>query len=266
MFGVPAASAPADSDARLINAAKTGNAGLLSQVLAEGANPRFAEPQQQNTALHLAAKVGSAPCIELLLRAGADANATNSVSATPLIYAAQQGHLDAARALLASGARKDVLTRKGKSALALAEEKNHAAVVALLNGTAGAGPAAGGFGAGGGFGAPFGAPAGGPLFGASPLGASPAPAFGTRAPRAEACLTPGTPCAAPLTPTLLAALTARSVRAAQVRRPGLSARRPQRLARALAARRHLGLAREAAHSAARLRAAQRAAALPCSEG
>jgi len=100
-----------DANARLLHAAEVGNSLAMSQALAEGANPRHADAQQLNTALHQAAKLGDVRAVELLLAARADPNATNAVQATPLVYAAQKGHHDAVKALLASGARRDILTR-----------------------------------------------------------------------------------------------------------------------------------------------------------
>jgi ankyrin repeat protein len=56
------------------------------------------------TPLHLAATLGDADMIALLVNRGADVNALSRGGHTPLHYAAQGGHLDAARALLDRGA------------------------------------------------------------------------------------------------------------------------------------------------------------------
>ena len=51
---------------------------------------------------------------------------------TPLILACRGGHERCARALLEKGARKDVRTDRGSTALSLAQKNGHNAVCALL--------------------------------------------------------------------------------------------------------------------------------------
>ena len=83
--------------------------------------------------LHLAAKTGNVEQILACLHNNAeDINATSNVGATPLVYAAQGGHLEAVRLLLQRGANRHVKTRKEKTALMVATEKRHSAVAQLL--------------------------------------------------------------------------------------------------------------------------------------
>ena len=51
---------------------------------------------------------------------------------TPLLVACLQGHVDAARLLLDNGAEVDPATKKGTTPLAIAEERGHSSIVALL--------------------------------------------------------------------------------------------------------------------------------------
>ena len=53
--------------------------------------------------------------------------------ATPLVFAAQSGHVAAVQKLLGLGAQPALATRKGKTAVTVAQEKNHHQVVALLS-------------------------------------------------------------------------------------------------------------------------------------
>ena len=50
----------------------------------------------------------------------------------PLLVACLQGHVDAARLLLDNGAEVDPATKKGTTPLAIAEERGHSSIVALL--------------------------------------------------------------------------------------------------------------------------------------
>ena len=75
--------------------------------------------------------------VQALLEAGADANVTVvDPSAGPgwtaLMYSAQNGHDLCARALLEAGARRDVKTKAGNTALGLAKRNGHSTLVSLL--------------------------------------------------------------------------------------------------------------------------------------
>ncbi|XP_038666178.1 ankyrin repeat and SOCS box protein 3 isoform X4 [Scyliorhinus canicula] len=57
------------------------------------------------TALHLAAKCGHVKIVQILLKAGADANAKTNENITPLFLATEKGHIAVARIFLRHGAR-----------------------------------------------------------------------------------------------------------------------------------------------------------------
>lgn len=72
--------------------------------------------------------------VDLLLRAGAEANATNHYGYTALHWAAKHGHLESARLLLSFGARIDLINQNGESPIDLALQWGQEAVVWLLIG------------------------------------------------------------------------------------------------------------------------------------
>ncbi len=88
--------------------------------------------------------------VDLCLTLGADVNATNSMGLTPLLGAVNRGANDLIRALVAHGARLDVVDKEGRTAkrwaegvfLAAVGAERKPATIALLQELAAAGPAA----------------------------------------------------------------------------------------------------------------------------
>ncbi|KAG4040569.1 hypothetical protein JG687_00016286, partial [Phytophthora cactorum] len=93
-------------------------------------------------AIHFAARHGCAKVLEYLLTECGGAAEVNAVSggsskSTPLTFAAQNGHLDCVRVLLANGARVDLGDKLKKTPLILAVKNGHTRVAAaLINGGA----------------------------------------------------------------------------------------------------------------------------------
>ncbi len=85
-------------------------------------------------ALYEAAKTGDAAEVAYWLQAGADPNAQHvEVGSTPLIAAAENGHLDAVKALIQAGADAAVRSDWDKwTALEAAKARGHDAVVTWL--------------------------------------------------------------------------------------------------------------------------------------
>ena len=121
---------------QLWDAAAEGDAAAIERLAAEGASPdakKYGSP-----AVYLAARRGHAGAVSALVRLGADLDARGKRGFTALMAAAYMGEVECARALLAGGAdRTSTLratsgSRKGKTALEIAEGRGKAEVAALL--------------------------------------------------------------------------------------------------------------------------------------
>ncbi len=99
-------------------------AGPVAQMLlAAGADAR-ALTSEGVSALHLAAMAGDTRIIAALLRGGADVNVTEPTwGQTPLMFAAERGRTDAARALLAGGANWRQLARTYDPMVSAAQDR-----------------------------------------------------------------------------------------------------------------------------------------------
>jgi hypothetical protein len=104
-----------------------GPAGI---ALAQDPNRNTAAPV--DPALHRAVRSGNLPELRALLQNGADPNVRDGAGRTPLIVAAEQDRLDAARLLIAAGANLNVSTRGSGTALESAERAGHAEFAAML--------------------------------------------------------------------------------------------------------------------------------------
>jgi ankyrin repeat protein len=123
--GADANSTGAGNEPVLLTAARTGNADTIRRLLTRGANVNVTEPWFGETALMWAASQNHASAVRLLVESGAQINAKSTVMAapvlefprsggpnsplprggwTPLMFAAREGAIDAARALAELGA------------------------------------------------------------------------------------------------------------------------------------------------------------------
>ena len=153
-----------DGRTLLMLAARTGNAAAIRVLVGAGASVNAAETRTGSTALMWAALENRADAVRALVAAGANVNARSRVTAYPhtppgvigdaleegasyvgqtvlpkggwtaLMYAARQGALDAARALVDAGADLNVADPDGSPALTLAIINGHYDVAALLAG------------------------------------------------------------------------------------------------------------------------------------
>jgi|GEM_PF-2312432 len=82
--------------------------------------------------LHIAAYEGDVERVKKLLKKGADPNARNVVSWTPLHVAASKNHIEITKLLLEHGADPNVQEEHGRTPLHVAASKNHVDVVKLL--------------------------------------------------------------------------------------------------------------------------------------
>jgi ankyrin repeat protein len=72
--------------------------------------------------------------LKALITAGADVNAKDNLGWTPLIRAAVGGNAEGVTALLGAGADKNVTDFFGRSALQVAQGRNHQDVITALGG------------------------------------------------------------------------------------------------------------------------------------
>jgi RNA polymerase sigma-70 factor (ECF subfamily) len=101
----------------LVRAVQTGDAELVRLLLDAGADPDArCGCARAETALWMAALIGDCEIATVLLDAGADDDATAFAGASPLAVAAQRGHHDVARVLVAAGADPSLPDAGGRTA------------------------------------------------------------------------------------------------------------------------------------------------------
>jgi ankyrin repeat protein len=118
----------------LMRAAWRGYTETVTLLLQHGADPNL-RTQQDFTALHLAAWGGFTATVRALLVTHPDVNVQDRAphqGYTALLRAAAEGNTEIVRLLLTAGARVDLKTSEGATALDLARAGNHVPVVQLL--------------------------------------------------------------------------------------------------------------------------------------
>jgi ankyrin repeat protein len=150
--GADAKAAMPGGQTVLMTAARTGNPEAVKLLLAHGADPNAAESSYGETALMWAAAENHAGAVNMLIEFGAKVDTRTKAleyakdrfglegvitilphgSWTPLMYAARQGSLDAAKALVAAHAILNLTDPDGTTALVLAILNGHFDTAALL--------------------------------------------------------------------------------------------------------------------------------------
>lgn len=126
-------AAQGDGSTALHWAADQDDLEIAKLLLAAGANVKAVTRLESVTPLHMAAKSGSAPMIDLLLKSGAEANAADGNGATPLMLASASGNPDAVKLLLDRGAQVNAKdTAHGQTALMFAASLNRADAIRVL--------------------------------------------------------------------------------------------------------------------------------------
>ncbi len=97
----------------LWEAASTGDLGAITHALANGADANAKEPQSDTPLLTLAALMGHADIADLLIQNGADVNARGGDGGTALHAAAFLGHAEAAKVLINNGADATIRNNEG---------------------------------------------------------------------------------------------------------------------------------------------------------
>ncbi|KAJ6660550.1 hypothetical protein lerEdw1_017547 [Lerista edwardsae] len=113
----------------LMEAAREGHEEMVALLLGQGANINAQTEETQETALTLACCGGFLEVADFLIKAGADIELGCS---TPLMEAAQEGHLELVKYLLAAGANAHATTATGDTALTYACENGHTDVADVL--------------------------------------------------------------------------------------------------------------------------------------
>jgi ankyrin repeat protein len=122
---------------QLIRAAILNNLPRVLQLVQLGAPLELRNKHNGASALHWACEIGHEQIARALLEGkfegrGADVDTRDNNRYTPLIDASRNGHERIVRLLLACGARPEVQSYDGFTAMYLAVSNDHAAVVALL--------------------------------------------------------------------------------------------------------------------------------------
>src|SRR5215471_2774799 len=147
-------STNADGQTALMVIARTNNVDAAKLLVSHGAKVNAVENWRGQTALMWAAAEGQAAMVKLLAAGGADVNARSKVNnwdrgttaegtglgakylpvggLTPLLFAARQGHLDCAQALVEAGADKDLQDPDGISPMITAIVNAHYDVAQYL--------------------------------------------------------------------------------------------------------------------------------------
>ena len=110
---------------------------MMEYLLEKGADPNM-EHADKLTPLHRAAITNQAQAARVLIANGAKVNHVDDLGMTPLLYAASIDYGDTAvvESLLAAGADRNVKDKQGRTALELARAYQHTAIANVLAGKA----------------------------------------------------------------------------------------------------------------------------------
>jgi hypothetical protein len=133
-FAVAGCCYAADLSPAVVRAIQNGNVAALRPLI----TPANVDAKDKNgfTALMISTGTDKTDCIQVLLDAGADKNATSAKGFTALMVAASEGHLNSVRLLLSAGVDVNVKTPEGITASIIAREKGSQEIVQLLRATA----------------------------------------------------------------------------------------------------------------------------------
>jgi uncharacterized protein len=126
-------AADAVPDARLVQAAKSGNSAAAVALLQSKADPNTPEADG-TTPLHWAVRHNDIALVDRLLRAGAKATPANRFGVTPIYLACENASAEAVSRLLKAGVNPDTTGELGETALmTCARTGNVAAAKALID-------------------------------------------------------------------------------------------------------------------------------------
>jgi ankyrin repeat protein len=108
----------------LLSAVQTGKAVDVKQVLRDGADPDAALNQNDDRALHLAAREGNLPMVDVLLAHGASVSLQNKTLDTPLHQALNNHQQAASLTLISNNAPLEAKNNSGRTPLFYAARRN----------------------------------------------------------------------------------------------------------------------------------------------
>ena len=105
---------------------------VVTLLLGKGAEVDKVGGRYARTALMEAAGAGNVVIIKQLADKGADINAKDHESSTPIFFACMYGHVEAVKLLIELGANVNVQAVIGRTPMSLAETNGHAEIVQIL--------------------------------------------------------------------------------------------------------------------------------------
>lgn len=114
-----------------MSAVFVGHAGIMRKFLDAGAKVDSLDRVKKNAAIYAAA-TGCSDCLMALLSHGTQVNALLENDLTLLMWGTGYGHEAVVRALLSAGADRTLKDNRGKTAVDMAREGNHQAVLNQL--------------------------------------------------------------------------------------------------------------------------------------
>ena len=133
---LPATAQTTSAQEQLWDAAMQGDTAALAAALERGAAIDSLDTRRNpngRRALNWAAWYNHPAAIHMLVARGATVNLANWTGFTPLHHAAENGSLEAARALVALGADRTLLNEGGQRPGDVARERGHPDVAAMLD-------------------------------------------------------------------------------------------------------------------------------------
>ncbi|MHC4662573.1 MAG: ankyrin repeat domain-containing protein [Planctomycetota bacterium] len=113
-------------------ACENGDEAMAALLIKNGINPNTRLRASGDTMLHVAARNGHIKVMELLLKKGADVDAINLMSATPLQLAIGANQKETVKFLTENAADIRTVDRAGKTPLIWAAERGHVDFVKIL--------------------------------------------------------------------------------------------------------------------------------------